>query len=63
LLHAAWLSLIIYLNDKAEISEVCEGTNKKNDRQYYLDRKRNIGGLHGQAPILWYGCFIERIVF
>jgi len=49
----AWLSLITYLNDKAEISEVCEGTNKKNDRQYYLDRKRNIGDLHGQAPVLW----------
>ncbi len=49
----AWLTLITYLNDKAEISEVCEGTNKKNDRQYYLDRKRNIGDLHGQAPLLW----------
>ena len=36
-----------------DITEVCEGTNKKNDRQYYLDRKRNIGDLHGQAPVLW----------
>ncbi|HEV8286477.1 MAG TPA: glycoside hydrolase family 88 protein [Chitinophagaceae bacterium] len=51
--HKAWLSLIKYINDKGDISEVCEGTNKKNDRQYYLDRKRNIGDLHGQAPILW----------
>lgn len=49
----AWLQLITYLDDNADISEVCEGTNKKNDRQYYLDRKRNIGDLHGQAPILW----------
>lgn len=49
----AWLTLTTYLNDKAEVSEVCEGTNKKNDRQYYLDRKRNIGDLHGQAPLLW----------
>ena len=49
----AWLTLVSYLNDKAEISEVCEGTNKKNDRQYYIDRKRNIGDLHGQAPVLW----------
>jgi hypothetical protein len=32
---------------------VCEGTNKQNDYQYYLDRKRNIGDLHAQAPILW----------
>ena len=49
----AWLKLITYLDGNANISEVCEGTNKKNDRQYYLDRKRNIGDLHGQAPVLW----------
>jgi len=49
----AWLKLITYLDEKANISEVCEGTNKKNDRQYYLDRKRNTGDLHGQAPVLW----------
>lgn len=49
----AWLKLITYLDENADISEVCEGTNKKNDRQYYLDRKRNSGDLHGQAPLLW----------
>jgi unsaturated rhamnogalacturonyl hydrolase len=49
----AWLKLITYINENNDITEVCEGTNKKNDRQYYLDRKRNIGDLHGQAPILW----------
>lgn len=48
-----WLALITYIDDKGDIHEVCEGTNKKNDRQYYLDRKRNIGDLHGQAPVLW----------
>jgi len=49
----AWLSLITYINKDGDMTEVCEGTNKKNDRQYYLDRKRNIGDLHGQAPVLW----------
>lgn len=49
----AWLGLISFLNDKGEMTNVCEGTNKKNDRQYYLDRKRNTGDLHGQAPVLW----------
>jgi len=49
----AWLSLIKYINDNNDITDVCEGTNKKNDRQYYLDRKRNTGDLHGQAPLLW----------
>lgn len=49
----AWLGLISYINENDEVREVCEGTNKKNDRQYYFDRKRNVGDLHGQAPILW----------
>lgn len=49
----AWLKLITYIDANSDISEVCEGTNKKNERQYYLDRKRNIGDLHGQAPVLW----------
>jgi unsaturated rhamnogalacturonyl hydrolase len=49
----AWLKLITYINENNDITDVCEGTNKKNDRQYYLDRKRNIGDLHGQAPLLW----------
>jgi unsaturated rhamnogalacturonyl hydrolase len=49
----AWLALLTYLNPNADIREVCEGTNKKNDRQYYLDRQRNVGDFHGQAPMLW----------
>lgn len=48
-----WLGVISYINQNDEITDVCEGTNKKNDRQYYLDRKRNTGDLHGQAPLLW----------
>ncbi|QIL37881.1 glycosyl hydrolase [Pedobacter sp. HDW13] len=49
----AWLGLVAYLDVNGDIKDVCEGTNKKNDKQYYLDRKRVIGDLHGQAPILW----------
>jgi unsaturated rhamnogalacturonyl hydrolase len=49
----AWLALITYLEPNGDIRNVCEGTGKKNDLQYYLDRKRNTGDLHGQAPILW----------
>ena len=48
-----WLAVIRYLDKNADIHEVCEGTGKKNDLQYYLDRKRNVGDLHGQAPVLW----------
>lgn len=48
-----WLGLVAYLDEKAEVREVCQGTNKTNDRQFYLDRKRLTGDMHGQAPILW----------
>jgi rhamnogalacturonyl hydrolase YesR len=48
-----WLALVSYINENNDVREVCEGTNKKNDRQYYLDRKRLTGDLHGQAPVLW----------
>lgn len=49
----AWLKLITYINEDGDISDVCEGTNMKNDHQYYLDRKRLTGDMHGQAPLLW----------
>jgi unsaturated rhamnogalacturonyl hydrolase len=49
----AWLALVGYLDENADLKDVCEGTGKKNDLQYYLDRKRNTGDLHGQAPLLW----------
>jgi len=48
-----WLALIGYINQDDEITEVCEGTNIKNDRNHYLQRKRIIGDLHGQAPVIW----------
>jgi len=48
-----WLALVTYINDNNEITDVCEGTGKKNDRQYYMDRKRITGDMHGQAPVLW----------
>jgi rhamnogalacturonyl hydrolase YesR len=55
-----WLGLISYINSDSDVREVCEGTNKKNDYQYYLERKRNVGDLHGQAPILWSAAALLR---
>jgi unsaturated rhamnogalacturonyl hydrolase len=49
----AWLGLIPYIDANGDTHDVCEGTSKKNDRQYYFDRKKNTGDLHGQAPVLW----------
>jgi rhamnogalacturonyl hydrolase YesR len=48
-----WLALVSYINEAGDISDICEGTGKKNDRQYYFDRKKLTGDFHGQAPVLW----------
>jgi unsaturated rhamnogalacturonyl hydrolase len=48
-----WLALVSYINSDDEITEVCEGTNIKNDRDHYMRRNRIVGDLHGQAPVLW----------
>lgn len=49
----AWIALTEYLDENADIREVCVGTGTKNDLQYYLDRPRSVGDFHGQAPVLW----------
>ena len=49
----AWIALTGYINKEGDIANVCEGTNRKNDYQYYLDRKQKTGDMHGQAPVLW----------
>lgn len=49
----AWLSLMTYLNGDYNLLNVCEGTGEKNDYEYYLNRKRLTGDLHGQAALLW----------
>lgn len=49
----AWLGLVQHLDKDANITDVCVGTNKGFTLQYYLDRPRNVGDLHGQAPLLW----------
>jgi rhamnogalacturonyl hydrolase YesR len=49
----AWLALTARLEPDGDIRDVCEGTNKKNDRDYYLQRQRLTGDMHGQGPVLW----------
>lgn len=49
----AWLGLVKHLDESANVTDVCEGTNKGYSVQYYLDRQRKTGDLHGQAPVLW----------
>jgi rhamnogalacturonyl hydrolase YesR len=56
----AWLALVAKLDQLGNIPDVCAGTNKGDTVQYYLDRPRNLGDLHGQAPILWTAAALMR---
>jgi unsaturated rhamnogalacturonyl hydrolase len=49
----AWIGLAGYVDQNSNVTNVCEGTNKKNDLDYYLFRHRITGDMHGQAPVLW----------
>lgn len=49
----AWLGLVKHIDSNGNLSDVCVGTNKGFSVQYYLDRDRETGNLHGQAPVLW----------
>lgn len=49
----AWMSLVTYIDENNDLRDVCQGTNIGTTREYYLNRKRLTGDLHGQAPLLW----------
>ncbi len=48
-----WLGLVSYIDEVANVRQVCEGTGKRDYFDHYLNRKRNTGDFHGQAPVLW----------
>lgn len=48
-----WLALAGHLNEHDHVTDVCAGTPIGNTREYYLNRPRIVGDLHGQAPFLW----------
>lgn len=52
-IEKGWQALVKQVSLNGDVLGVCQATNKKNDRQYYLDRKCYPGDLHGQAVILW----------
>lgn len=56
----AWIALAGYVDQNNDVTSVCEGTNKKNDLEYYLLRKRRTGDFHGQAPLLWTAAALLR---
>jgi len=49
----AWIALTGMIDQNNDVTSICEGTNKKNDLEYYLLRRRRTGDFHGQEPVLW----------
>jgi unsaturated rhamnogalacturonyl hydrolase len=55
-----WLALVASIDAEGGVRDVCVGTPAGNDLQYYLDRPRTTGDLHGQAPVLWCAAALLR---
>ena len=55
-----WLGLVGYIDQNNDVTQVCEGTGKKADFEYYLERKRRTGDFHGQAPVMWAAAALLR---
>ena len=49
----AWIAVTGFIDQNDNVTSICEGTNKKDDLEYYLERHRRTGDFHGQEPILW----------
>jgi rhamnogalacturonyl hydrolase YesR len=49
----SWIAVVGYVDQNHDVTQVCEGTGKKDDLAYYYARKRRTGDFHGQAPVLW----------
>lgn len=58
-IRKGWTALVKHVSANGDVLNVCQATNKKNNRQYYLDRKCYPGDLHGQAVVLW--CATELV--
>jgi rhamnogalacturonyl hydrolase YesR len=55
-----WIGLVGYVDQNEDVTQVCEGTGKKDDLEYYLERKRRTGDFHGQAPVMWAAAALLR---
>jgi unsaturated rhamnogalacturonyl hydrolase len=48
-----WLALVGFIDQNADITNVCVGTGKNSSLEFYLTRPRHTGDFHGQAPVMW----------
>jgi rhamnogalacturonyl hydrolase YesR len=55
-----WIAVTGYIDQNHDVTQICTGTGKLDSMQYYLDRPRETGNLHGQAPVLWAAAALLR---
>ena len=48
-----WIALAGYIDQNADVVNVCVGTGRNNSYTYYMTRPRATGDFHGQAPAIW----------
>lgn len=48
-----WIAVTGYIDQNNDVTVVCEGTNKQNSLEWYLNRQRRTGDFHGFEPIIW----------
>ena len=48
-----WIAVAGYIDQNGDVTQVCEGTGKKNDVPYYYARPRRTGDFHGQEAAIW----------
>ena len=55
-----WIAVTGYIDQNDDVTGVCEGTNKMNSLDWYLNRQRRTGDFHGFEPILWSAAALLR---
>jgi rhamnogalacturonyl hydrolase YesR len=58
-----WAALDDYVDEQGRVHEICIGTGEGSDVQFYFDRPREIGNMHGQAAVIWAATAIDRLRF
>lgn len=55
-----WIAVTGYIDQNDNVTGVCEGTNKQNSLEWYLNRQRHTGDFHGFEPIIWSATALMR---
>lgn len=57
----AWTALCDYVTPAGKLRDVCAGTGQADDLNFYLNRPKIEGDLHGQAPLLWFAYRLAKM--